>query len=87
MQGRPPETEAPETEAARRWRRRRGLALLLLCVGLPLYIVAAVSLAGWFDARFGRLPIWGECLVYIGLGIAWALPFRRLFRGIGQPPG
>lgn len=60
---------------------RRRLSLLILVIGLPLYIVAAVTVVGLFD----RPPIWLELLVYIGLGILWALPFRAIFRGVGQP--
>lgn len=70
------------------YRTRKRLSLLVLIVGLPAYVVVAVSLANWFDDRFGRLPIWGEFLLYVGLGFLWALPFKRLFRGVGQPdPG
>jgi hypothetical protein len=53
-------------------------------VGLPLYIVVAVSVVNWADARFGRLPILAELGVYVGLGFLWALPFRKVFRGVGQ---
>lgn len=63
---------------------RRRWSLLILLVGLPLYIVAAVSLTGWIDTRFGRLPFLAEIAVYVILGIVWALPFRALFRGIGK---
>jgi hypothetical protein len=66
------------------YKARKRLALLVLLVGMPLYIILAVNLVGWADARWGRLPFWAELLVYVGLGILWALPFRRLFRGIGQ---
>ncbi|OYX40661.1 MAG: hypothetical protein B7Z02_18110 [Rhodobacterales bacterium 32-67-9] len=66
------------------YKARRRLSLLILLVGLPLYIVAAVSLAGWLSARFGRLPILAEVAVYVGLGFLWALPFRAVFRGIGK---
>ncbi|MEO0821112.1 MAG: DUF2842 domain-containing protein [Pseudomonadota bacterium] len=62
------------------YRTRKRLALLILVVGLPLYIVAAVSVLALFD----RPPVWLELLVYVALGIAWALPFRGIFRGIGQ---
>lgn len=62
------------------YRTRKRLSLLILLVGLPLYIVAAVSLVNWLD----RPPIWLEFLVYVGLGVVWALPFRKVFRGIGQ---
>ncbi|MBC7140798.1 MAG: DUF2842 domain-containing protein [Rhodobacteraceae bacterium] len=66
------------------YRTRRRLSLLILLVGLPLYIVAAVSLADWLSARFGRLPILAEVAVYLGLGVVWALPFRFVFRGVGK---
>ena len=67
------------------YKTRKRLALLILVVGLPLYVVAAVTLANWADARWGRLPIWAEVAVYLGLGFLWALPLRGIFRGIGQP--
>jgi uncharacterized protein (DUF983 family) len=63
------------------YQTRKRLALLILLVGLPLYVVAAVTAVNWLD----RPPIWAELLVYVGLGFLWALPFRRIFRGIGQP--
>ncbi len=62
------------------YKTRRRLSLLILLVGVPLYIVAAVSIVGLFD----RPPFWLELCVYIGLGVLWALPFKALFRGIGQ---
>ena len=63
------------------YKTRKRLSLLILLVGLPLYIIAAVSIVNWLD----RPPIWAEFLVYVGLGIVWALPFRKVFRGVGQP--
>lgn len=60
---------------------RRRLSLLILLVGLPVYIVAAVSLVGWL----GRPSFGVELAVYIGLGLVWILPLRAVFRGIGQP--
>ena len=60
---------------------RRRLSLLILVVGLPVYIVLAVSIVGWFD----RPPFWLELAVYVGLGILWAFPLRAVFRGVGQP--
>jgi hypothetical protein len=38
----------------------------------------------WARATWGRLPILAELAVYVGLGLLWALPFRRIFRGVGQ---
>ncbi|MBU3029869.1 DUF2842 domain-containing protein [Paracoccus marinaquae] len=63
---------------------RKRLSLLILLLGLPAYIVVAVSLVNWMDARWGRQPIWIELLVYIGLGIVWILPLKRIFTGIGR---
>ncbi len=63
-----------------RYQTRRRLALLILLLGLPAYIVVAVTVVNWL----GRPPIWVELLVYVGLGIVWALPLKAIFRGIGQ---
>lgn len=62
------------------YKTRRRLSLLILLIGLPLYIVVAVNVVGLFD----RPPIWLELLIYIGLGILWALPFKAVFKGVGQ---
>ncbi|MEL6775040.1 MAG: DUF2842 domain-containing protein [Pseudomonadota bacterium] len=64
------------------------LALLILLVGLPLYAAAALySISLWTDA-FGRPNLWVELVIYVVLGLVWALPFRSIFRGVGQPgPG
>ena len=63
------------------YKTRRRLSLLILVVGLPLYIVVAVTVVGLID----RPSIWLELLIYIGLGIIWALPFKAVFKGVGQP--
>ncbi len=63
---------------------RRRLALLILVVGMPLYVVVAVTATGLIGARFGRLPLLAEIVVYVFLGVLWILPFRRVFRGIGR---
>jgi len=66
------------------YRARRLLSLFLLLVWMPLYVVVAVTVAGWFD----RPHILLEVAIYASLGILWALPFRRVFRGVGRPdPG
>lgn len=67
------------------YRTRRRLALLILLIGLPAYVVVAVSAVNALDARFGRQPVWAELLIYLLLGFLWALPFRFVFRGIGKP--
>ncbi|MCB1356368.1 MAG: DUF2842 domain-containing protein [Maritimibacter sp.] len=63
-----------------KFKTRKRLALLVLIVGLPLYVVAAVVVVGLFD----RPPILLELAVYVGLGVIWALPFKRLFLGIAR---
>lgn len=66
---------------ALRYKTRRRLALLILVLGLPAYIVLAVTLV----AQFERPSIWLEFAVYVGLGIIWIVPLRRVFLGVGQP--
>jgi len=66
---------------ALRYKTRKWLALLILIVGLPLYIIAAVNLV----ALFGRPSIVVELLIYVGLGVIWAIPLKFVFKGIGQP--
>ncbi|MGR3269766.1 DUF2842 domain-containing protein [Thalassococcus profundi] len=65
---------------ALRYRTRRRLAALILLVGLPLYIVVAVSVVALFD----RPPLLLELAVYVVLGVLWALPFKYIFLGVGQ---
>lgn len=62
------------------YKARRRWALVILLIGLPLYVVVAVNLID----LFGRPSILVELAVYVGLGFLWALPFRFVFRGIGQ---
>lgn len=62
------------------WKARRRWSLAILLVGLPVYIIAAVTILGILD----RPSLWVELAVYLGLGILWALPFRAIFRGVGQ---
>ena len=63
------------------YKTRRRLSLLILLVGLPAYIVVAVTVVN----LLGRPPIWVELLVYVALGVVWALPFKFVFKGVGQP--
>jgi hypothetical protein len=63
------------------YKARRRWALVVLLVGMPVYVVAAVNLVDLVD----RPSVLVELAIYVGLGFVWALPFRKLFRGIGQP--
>jgi hypothetical protein len=62
------------------YKSRKRWSLLLLVVGLPAYIVVAVTLVGLLPRPSFLL----ELLIYLGLGVIWALPFKLLFKGIGQ---
>lgn len=61
-------------KARRRW------SLIVLLIGLPAYIVIAVSVMNWLD----RPPFWVELLVYVALGVIWALPLKFVFKGVGK---
>lgn len=69
------------------YKARRRWSLVILLIGLPLYIVVAVTLVNWisdFDSFGGRLPLWLELIVYVVLGFLWMLPFRAVFLGVGK---
>ena len=63
------------------YRARRNWSLVILLVGLPVYIIAAVSLLALFE----RPGILVELLIYVVLGVLWALPFKMVFFGVGRP--
>jgi len=62
------------------YKARRRWSLFILLVGLPAYIAAAWFLVSLFE----RPSVLLELGIYILLGVVWALPFRAIFRGIGQ---
>ena len=62
------------------YKTRRRLALIILLIGLPAYIVAAVTVMNLLD----RPSLWVELAVYVTLGIIWAVPLKFVFKGIGQ---
>ena len=62
------------------YKTRRRLSLLILLVGLPAYIIVAITVINWLD----RPSLWVELAVYLILGVVWALPFKFVFKGIGQ---
>ena len=62
------------------YKARRRLSLLILIVGLPIYIMVTITILN----LLGRPHILIEILVYIVLGVAWILPFKSVFKGIGQ---
>jgi len=62
------------------FKARRRWSLFLLLIGLPLYIMVAVTIMN----MVGRAPILIELLIYLVLGVIWVLPFKGVFKGIGQ---
>ncbi|MEM1356495.1 MAG: DUF2842 domain-containing protein [Planctomycetota bacterium] len=62
------------------YKARKRWSLVILLLGLPIYIVVVETLRAQFD----RPPIAVEFLIYAVVGILWALPFRFIFRGVGQ---
>lgn len=71
------------------YKARRRWALVILLIGLPVYMIVAVNVVELFD----RPSILVELLIYIVLGVVWALPFKAVFKGVGKedpdapPPG
>ena len=62
------------------YKARRRWSMVILLLGLPVYVVAAVTISNLLD----RPPMLVELGIYIGLGVIWALPFKYIFKGIGQ---
>jgi hypothetical protein len=62
------------------YKARKRLAIFVLVVGLPVYIIVAVTIM----SQAARFPIAIELLIYVVLGIGWAFPLKWVFMGIGQ---
>ncbi|MGC6528516.1 MAG: DUF2842 domain-containing protein [Paracoccaceae bacterium] len=62
------------------YKARRRWSLIILLVGLPIYVVSAISLIAVFE----RPSILLELFIYVALGVLWALPFKFIFKGVGQ---
>lgn len=62
------------------YKARRRLSVVVLVIWMPIYIWL-VSLA---MSSISRPPIWLEIPLYLVLGIAWALPFKKVFLGVGK---
>ena len=62
------------------YKARRRWSLVVLVIGLPAYIVVAVTIVNLFD----RPPFLLELAIYVGLGVLWAFPLKRVFLGVGR---
>ena len=66
------------------YKARRRWSLLILLVALPAYIVVTITVVNMLEGMFGRPPIVLEFIIYVLLGIIWALPLKKIFLGVGQ---
>jgi len=60
--------------------QKKRWALVILLVGLPVYVIVAVTILN----VLGRPPLWVEFGVYVALGVLWVLPFKAIFQGVGR---
>ena len=66
------------------YKARRRWSLFILIVALPAYIVVTITLVNILERMFGRPPIAVEFVIYVVLGIIWAMPLKKVFLGVGQ---
>ena len=62
------------------YRLKRFLAIIVLLLWLPFYIVLVLNILALFE----RPSLVVELSVYVLAGVLWALPFKALFKGVGQ---
>lgn len=62
------------------YKARRRLALFILLVVLPIYIVVAVSLIAWLNPT----GFFSQLVIYLALGLVWIMPLKFIFKGVGQ---
>ncbi|MEL6682299.1 MAG: DUF2842 domain-containing protein [Pseudomonadota bacterium] len=67
------------------YKARKRLALLILVIGLPIYIILAATIMSSMMNGNIRFPIGIEFAIYLALGVGWAFPLKWIFKGIGQP--
>ena len=64
------------------YKARRRWALVILLIGMPIYVVVAVSIAN--RVGVSDLPRFVQFVIYVALGIGWVFPLKPIFLGIGQ---
>lgn len=62
------------------YKQKRKWSVVILLVGLPLYILFVWGLVGLLP----RMHVGLELAIYAFLGVAWALPFKSVFQGVGK---
>ncbi|MEL6570693.1 MAG: DUF2842 domain-containing protein [Pseudomonadota bacterium] len=67
------------------YKARKRLALAILVLGVPIYIVSSVTVMNWlYPDPLNRPSVFAELAIYVGLGVVWAFPLKSIFKGIGQ---
>ena len=67
------------------YKARKRLAIAILVLGVPAYVVVCVSVMNWlYPDPLNRPSLLVEFAIYVGLGVAWALPLKGIFKGIGR---
>lgn len=64
------------------YKARRRWSLIILLIGMPIYIVVAVSLAN--RVGVSDLPKAVQFVIYVVLGVGWVFPLKPIFLGVGQ---
>lgn len=62
------------------YKARRRWSLFILVVGLPVYIVLAVTVMSNTTQWHRGL----QFVIYVFLGVGWIFPLKFVFKGIGQ---
>ncbi|WP_417206884.1 DUF2842 domain-containing protein [Antarctobacter sp.] len=65
------------------YKARKRWSLFVLLVGFPLYIVLAWGILSRLN--LWQLPLLVELVIYVVFGVAWILPLKPIFKGVGQP--
>ncbi len=64
------------------YKARRRWSLVILLIGMPIYIMVAVTVAN--RVGVSELPKAVEFVIYVVLGVGWVFPLKPIFLGIGQ---
>ena len=64
------------------YKARRRWSLFILLIGMPIYVVVAVTIAN--RVGVSDLPRLVQFVIYVVLGVGWVFPLKPIFMGVGQ---
>jgi predicted membrane channel-forming protein YqfA (hemolysin III family) len=64
------------------YKARKFWAMMALLIGLPVYIGVAWGVLSRLS--LWQLPVLVEFVIYVAFGLAWILPLKPIFKGVGQ---